>query len=88
MNTLLAKNLLFGLDKFDDRKIQMKAHMSALHDKMWDVITGGPIQIMKFNIAYLLYPNDEQYIPKPKMEWTFEDRTRNNLNNIAMDILY
>lgn len=29
-----------------------------------------------------------QYIPKPKLEWTSKDRTRNNRDNIFKDILF
>lgn len=78
---------MFTLDKFDDWKIRMQTDIFAMHDELWDVITNVPIQIMKINTVFLLDPNVDQYISKPKMEWTSEDRTRNNLNNIARDIL-
>lgn len=39
-------------------------------------------------MAYMLDPKAEQYIPKQKMEQTQKNRTRNNLNNIALDILF
>lgn len=52
MNLPLAKNMLFNLDKFDDYKIRMQAHMSALHDKMWDVVIDGFIQTLKVNTGF------------------------------------
>ncbi|XP_031112005.1 uncharacterized protein LOC116015977 [Ipomoea triloba] len=84
----LAQNLLFSLEKFDDWKIRMQVHLSALHDEMWDVISDGPILIMKVNPSSILSPDRPQYVSKPKMEWTSNDRLRSNLDNIAKDILF
>ncbi|XP_031106188.1 uncharacterized protein LOC116010825 [Ipomoea triloba] len=63
-------------------------HLSALHDEMWDVISDGPIEIMKVNPSSILSPDGPQYVSKPKMEWTSDDRLRSNLDNIAKDILF
>ncbi|XP_031131738.1 uncharacterized protein LOC116033121 [Ipomoea triloba] len=55
---------------------------------MWDVISDGPIEIMKVNPSSILSPDGPQYVSKPKMEWTSDDRLRSNLDNIAKDILF
>lgn len=68
MNSALSKNLIFSLEKFDDWKICIHAHLSALHDEMWEVRTKGHVRIMKVNTTYILDPNSPQYIPKLKME--------------------
>lgn len=79
---------MFILENFDDWKILMQAHMFALYDKMCDVIIDELVQIMKVIIAFILDPNADKYILKPKIEWTLKDQTKNNLNNIAHDILF
>ncbi|XP_031124300.1 uncharacterized protein LOC116027010 [Ipomoea triloba] len=84
----LAHNLLFSLDKFDDWKIRMQVYLSALHDEMWEVISDGPIKILKVNPSSEQSSTTPSYISKQKVEWTPEDRIRNNLDNIAMDILF
>lgn len=53
----------------DDWKIHAQAHMSTLRDEMF-VVTDGPSQIMKVKTVYLIDPSVDQFIPKPKMEWT------------------
>ncbi|XP_031121052.1 uncharacterized protein LOC116024300 [Ipomoea triloba] len=55
---------------------------------MWEVISNGPIEILKANTAFVLSPDAPQYIQKPKPEWISDDRIRNNLDNIANDILF
>ncbi|XP_019184417.1 PREDICTED: uncharacterized protein LOC109179376 [Ipomoea nil] len=67
----------------------MQAHLSAIHDEMWDVIEDGPIVIMTVNTQASdqgAYP--EVMIPKPKSQLSPEERTRTNLDNVAQDILY
>ncbi|XP_031112035.1 uncharacterized protein LOC116016007 [Ipomoea triloba] len=81
--------LMFNLDKFDDWKVRMQAHLSAMHDEMWDVITDGPIQILQVNPNRVATdPTSPAMIPKEKSLLTTEERTRVNLDNIAEDILY
>ncbi|XP_031095135.1 uncharacterized protein LOC115999425 [Ipomoea triloba] len=66
----------------------MQVHLSALRDEMWEVISNGPVEILNANTAFVLSPDAPQYIQKRKPEWTSNDRIRNNLNNIAKDILF
>ncbi|XP_031124385.1 uncharacterized protein LOC116027100 [Ipomoea triloba] len=81
--------LMFNLDKFDDWKVRMQAHLSAMQDEMWDVITDGPIQILQVNPNRVATdPTSPAMIPKEKSLLTTEERTRVNLDNIAKDILY
>ncbi|KAL8502871.1 hypothetical protein ACS0TY_021842 [Phlomoides rotata] len=35
---------LFSVENYDLLKIGMEAHLASLHDRMWEVITSGPIQ--------------------------------------------
>ncbi|XP_031127499.1 uncharacterized protein LOC116029588 [Ipomoea triloba] len=39
--------LMFNFDKYDKWKVRMHAHLSVIHDEMWDVITDGPIKILQ-----------------------------------------
>ncbi|XP_031106289.1 uncharacterized protein LOC116010936 [Ipomoea triloba] len=81
--------LMFNLDKFDDWKVRMQAHLSAIHDEMWDVITDGPIKILQVNTNRAADdPTSPAMIPKDKSLLTTEERTRANLDNIVKDILY
>ncbi|XP_073154046.1 uncharacterized protein [Henckelia pumila] len=66
----------------------MQAHLSALDDDMWFVITDGPLTITKVNTAVALFGGSSQYIEKPRIEWTAEDKKKANLDNFAKDILY
>ncbi|XP_031090987.1 uncharacterized protein LOC115995985 [Ipomoea triloba] len=67
----------------------MQTHLSAIHDEMWDVITGGPIQILEVNSNRAVEgPTTAEMRPKEKSSLTTEERTRANLVNIARDILY
>lgn len=47
----MSKNIMFSLNKFDDGKVQMQSHLSALHDKIWEVITNGLVEIMMANVT-------------------------------------
>lgn len=87
METPLAKSLMFSVNKFEEQKIPMHAHMAIMHDKMLDVHFEGLIIIIKVNLA-AREADTPSIIPKPKMEWTTEDRRTNNLNNIAKDLLF
>ncbi|KAL8499105.1 hypothetical protein ACS0TY_022176 [Phlomoides rotata] len=35
---------LFSVESYDLWKIRIEAHLASLHDRMWEVITDGPIQ--------------------------------------------
>ncbi|XP_073138732.1 uncharacterized protein [Henckelia pumila] len=86
--TSFTKIPMFSKEDFDDWKIRMQAYLSALDDDMWFVITDGPLEITKFNNAIALSGGGPQYIEKPRIEWTAEDKKKANLDNVAKDILY
>ncbi|XP_019184864.1 PREDICTED: uncharacterized protein LOC109179841 [Ipomoea nil] len=84
-----SKPRVFSLSKFDDWRVRMYAHLSAIQDEMWDVIIDGPITVMMVNANAAAQGADpEQLIPKPKEQLTTEERTQANLDNVARDILY
>ncbi|XP_019173814.1 PREDICTED: uncharacterized protein LOC109169386 [Ipomoea nil] len=84
-----SRPLAFNLSKFDDWKVRMQAHLSAIHDEMWDVITTGPITVMLVNTqAAAQGDGAEPMIPKPKAQLNSNEKTRANLDNVARDILY
>ncbi|XP_073152673.1 uncharacterized protein [Henckelia pumila] len=86
--TPFSKIPMFSKKDFDDWKIRMQAHLSALDDDMWFVITDGPLDITKVNTAIALSGGGPQYIEKLRIEWTAEDKKKANLYNVAKDILY
>ncbi|XP_073121208.1 uncharacterized protein [Henckelia pumila] len=86
--TSFIKISMFSKEDFDDWKIRMQAHLSVLDDDMWFVITDGPLEITKVNTAIALSGGGPQYIEKPRIEWTAEDKKKANLDNVAKDILY
>lgn len=71
-------------EEFDDWKIRVQAHLSALDDDMWYVIIDGPIKILKNGSTSTTAEAHE----KPRSEWTTEERKKANLDNVAKDILY
>ncbi|XP_073151876.1 uncharacterized protein [Henckelia pumila] len=83
-----SKIPMFSKEDFDDWKICMQAHLSALDDDIWFVITDGPLTITKINTAVALSGGSPQYIEKPRTEWTAEDKKKANLDNVAKNILY
>ena len=85
---MLSRHLLFDLSRFDDWKTRMLAYLSALHDEMAEVIKTGPVKIVMVNTAAEQTKDTPKYVPKPREEWTSDDRKRNNLDNIAKDILF
>lgn len=87
MESLLAKNLMFSINKFDDWKIQMQAHLAAMHDEKLNVILEGSLAIMKFNPT-TREVGSPTHISTPKKEWITGDGKRNNLDNVAKDILF
>ncbi|XP_073152552.1 uncharacterized protein [Henckelia pumila] len=86
--TSFRKIPMFSKEDFDDWKIRMQAHLSALEDDMWFVITDGPLEITKVNTAIALSGGGPQYIEKPRIEWTAEEKKKANLDNVAKDIFY
>ncbi|XP_073137636.1 uncharacterized protein [Henckelia pumila] len=83
-----SKIPMFSKEDFDDWKIRMQAHLSALDDDMWFVITDGTLAITKINTTIALSEGGPQYIEKPRIEWTAEDKKKANIDNVAKDILY
>ncbi|XP_073300507.1 uncharacterized protein [Primulina huaijiensis] len=79
---------MFSREEFDDWKIRMHAHLAAQDDDMWDVITDGPMRILKANTAVAITDGERHRIEKPREEWTAEDKRKANLENVAKDILY
>ncbi|KZV17637.1 hypothetical protein F511_15511 [Dorcoceras hygrometricum] len=88
MSTSHNKIPMFSKEDYDDWKIRMQAHMAALDDEMWAVITEGPLKIMKPNIAFAISNGDPQFLEKSRHEYTSEDKKKDNLDNVARDILY
>ncbi|XP_073120560.1 uncharacterized protein [Henckelia pumila] len=86
--TSFSKISMFSKEDFDDLKILMQALLSALDDDMWFVITDGPLTITKVNTAIAISGGGPQYIDKPIVEWTVEDKKKKNLDNVAKDILF
>ncbi|KAL8481851.1 hypothetical protein ACS0TY_028120 [Phlomoides rotata] len=83
-----SKVPIFSAEDYDDWKIRMQAHLSAMNDEMWSVIEDGPIVIEKLNTSNDQTAETPQVIPKPKKEWTDEDKRRNNLDNVAKNTIY
>lgn len=54
---------------------------------MLDVLTDGPIHIMKVNLV-ARQEGEPAYITKQKLEWTSEGIKRNNLNSVDNDICF
>ncbi|MDQ9783678.1 hypothetical protein, partial [Serratia marcescens] len=78
---------MYDKEDFDYWKVRMEGHLSALDDDMWYVIANGPLEIMKI-IPSTLEGGEPRIIEKPRIEWTMEDKKKNNLDRIAKDILY
>ncbi|KAL8542500.1 hypothetical protein ACS0TY_003386 [Phlomoides rotata] len=83
-----SKVHMFSAEDYDDWKIRMQAHLSAMNDEMWSIIEDGPIVIEKPNTSNDLTTKTVQVIPKPKKEWTDEDKRRANLDNVAKNTIY
>ncbi|KZV15969.1 hypothetical protein F511_20453 [Dorcoceras hygrometricum] len=88
MSTSHNKIPLFSKEDYDDWKIRMQAHLAALDDEMWVVITEGPLKIMKPNLAFAISNGEPQFLEKSRHEYTSEDKKKANLDNVARDILY
>ncbi|XP_019170450.1 PREDICTED: uncharacterized protein LOC109166021 [Ipomoea nil] len=84
-----SRPLAFNLSKFDDWKVRTQAHLSAIHDEMWDMISEGPIIVMMVNTQAAAQGVDaEAMILKPKSQLTSDEKNRANLDNVTQDILY
>ncbi|KZV16974.1 hypothetical protein F511_33725 [Dorcoceras hygrometricum] len=88
MSTSHNKIPLFSREDYDDWKIRMQAHLAALDDEMWVVLTEGPLKIMKPNLAFAISNGEPQFLEKARHEYTSEDKKKANLDNVARDILY
>ncbi|KZV42377.1 hypothetical protein F511_40661 [Dorcoceras hygrometricum] len=77
-----------GDEEYDVWKIRMQAHLAAQNDDMWEVITNGPLKIMKANPAFAITGGAPEWIEKSRAEYTTEDKKKANLDNVAKDILY
>ena len=88
MDLSVSKLLAFSIAGYDEWKIRMHAHLASINDEMWSVIEDGPIEITKVNTDAAVAAGAPQIVPKPKAEWTAEDRKRANLDNMARNVLY
>ncbi|KZT75483.1 hypothetical protein F511_47495 [Dorcoceras hygrometricum] len=88
MSTSQNKIPLFSRDEYDDWKIRMQAHLAAMDDEMWNVITDRPLKIMKPNLAFSVSNGEAQFLQKARHEYTNDDKKKANLDNVARDILY
>lgn len=76
---------MLSIEEYDDWRIQMQAHLSAMHDEMWIVIIEGPQPIMNVNTIAEQTSDTPWYTEK---EWTYADRRKNNLDNFAKTTIY
>ncbi|KZV32011.1 hypothetical protein F511_32513 [Dorcoceras hygrometricum] len=70
MSTSHNKIPLFSREDYDDWKIRMQAHLAALDDEMWVVLTEGPLKIMKPNLAFAISNGEPQFLEKARHEYT------------------
>ncbi|GAB2280388.1 ATP-dependent Clp protease ATP-binding subunit ClpA cd4b, chloroplastic [Dionaea muscipula] len=83
-----ASNKMPTLEEYGTNltKLAEEAHLVATHEDMMDVITDEPLQIMKINTDPTTSGTTPQ-VPKPKSEWTSEDKKHHNLDNVEKDII-
>ncbi|KZV38213.1 hypothetical protein F511_25727 [Dorcoceras hygrometricum] len=79
---------MLSKEEYDVWKIRMQAHLAAQDDDMWEVITNGPLKIMKANPFFSITGGAPEWIEKSRLEYTTEDKKKANLDNVAKDILY
>ncbi|KZV52876.1 hypothetical protein F511_15025 [Dorcoceras hygrometricum] len=60
----------------------MQAHLAAMDDEMWNVITDGPLKIMKPNLAFSVSNGEAQFLEKARHEYTNDDKKKDNLDNL------
>ncbi|XP_047331282.1 uncharacterized protein LOC124934825 [Impatiens glandulifera] len=73
---------------YDEWKIMMHAHLAAIDDDMWYVITDGPMKIQTVSTVTTSNDGAHEMKKKPRYEWTTEDIRIANLDNVAKDTLY
>ncbi|KZV18166.1 hypothetical protein F511_35711 [Dorcoceras hygrometricum] len=66
----------------------MQAHPTSRDDDMCFVFADGPIKVMRPNTVVDISAGETQWVEKPIMECTTEDKKKANLDNVAKDILY
>ncbi|KZV52885.1 hypothetical protein F511_34830 [Dorcoceras hygrometricum] len=74
---------MFSKEEYNVWKIRMQAHLAVQDDDMWFVITNGPMQILKMNTAVAITAGAPQWIEKPRLELTSEDKKKANLDNVV-----
>ena len=79
MDSSLLKLLVFNIDKFDDWKVRMQAHLEAADDDMWDIIENGPVTPTMHNPAHISDENAPQMIAKPRAQWDDVEKKKNRL---------
>ena len=79
---------MFSKEDYEYWKIRMEVYLAALDDDLWDIITDGPIKIMKVNIVANTMEGTPQMTEKPKCEWTTKEKRKANLDNVDKNILY
>ena len=79
---------MFTKENYDNWKTRMQSHLAALDDDMWYVITDGPIKITKVILSTNTTEGTSRTTEKPRSEWSTEDKKKNNLDNVAKDIMY
>ena len=81
---ILNRVPMFSKEDYEDWKVRIQAHLQALDDDMWHVITNGPMKITKV----IIEDGESRTVEKPRIEWTADDKRKSNLDNMARDILY
>ncbi|GAB2292592.1 hypothetical protein Dimus_038213 [Dionaea muscipula] len=84
--SFISRVPMFSLDKFDEWKMRMQAHLAATHEDMIEVIEEGPLTIMKANTDATTCA-EVPMVPKPRSQWTAEEKKKHNLDNVAKDII-
>ncbi|KZT75711.1 hypothetical protein F511_47265 [Dorcoceras hygrometricum] len=79
---------MFSKEDYDDWKIRMQAHLDTQDDDTWFVITDGPMKIMKANTATTISDGAPLWVEMNRHEYTNEDKKKENMDNVAKDILY
>ncbi|KZT76077.1 hypothetical protein F511_46898 [Dorcoceras hygrometricum] len=65
---------MLSKEEYDVWKIRMQAHLAAQNDDMWEVMTNGPLKIMKANPAFAITGGAPEWIEKSRAEYTTEDK--------------
>ncbi|KAL8524935.1 hypothetical protein ACS0TY_014524 [Phlomoides rotata] len=81
----------FSIENYDIWKIRMKAHLNSYHDRMWEVITKGPITTFttpNTAVTGAQRAVGGQEIPRPEDQWDDKQRKIANLDNITQNMLF